>query len=51
MDTTFAVIVIVFVAAVVALVGYVLFEMSPLAHHVDRFRDARGKRIGGSPHL
>jgi len=37
---------------VLALVGYALFEMTPLASHVDRFRDPRtGKRRWESPRL
>jgi len=43
---------LVFVVAVVGFVAYGFFEVSPLAHHADRFRDARtGRRIGESPHL
>ena len=32
-------------------VGFVLYEMSPFAHHRDQFRDAHGQRIGSSPRL
>ena len=51
MNTTYTVIVIVFVVAVLSVVGYALFAMSPFGHHVDHFRDEQGKRIGESPHL
>ena len=43
--------VIVFVVAVLAVVGYTLFELTPFARHVDRYWDAQGKRIGERPHL
>jgi hypothetical protein len=52
MNTLFTVVVLAFVLAVLALVVYVLFELSPFAHHADRFRDPRtGKRRWESPHL
>ena len=41
-----------FVLAVLALVVYGVFELTPYARHVDRFRDARtGRRRWESPHL
>ena len=41
-----------FVVAVLAVVVWALFEMSPFAHHVDQVRDpATGRRRGESPHL
>jgi hypothetical protein len=52
MNTLFAVIVFVFVLSVVAFVAYVLFELSPFAHHKESFRDPRtGKRRWRSPRL
>jgi len=52
MDTVYLVIVLVFVAAVLASVGYALFKMSPFAHHADHYRDpVTLKRIGESPRL
>ncbi len=38
-ETGAVVIVAVFVIAVLALVGYVLFKLSPFAHHTDVLRD------------
>ena len=52
MGMLFTIVVLVFVAAVVVLVGLVLFEMSPLARHQDRYRDPRtGKRTAHAPNL
>jgi hypothetical protein len=52
MDTTYLVIVVIFVLAVLGAVGYALFEMSPFAHHADRYRDpVTHKRLGQSPRL
>lgn len=52
MNILFTVIVFAFVFAVLAIVAYALFEVSPFAHHVDQFRDPRtGKRRGESPRL
>jgi len=52
MNTFFAIVVLAFVLAVLAVVAYALFEVSPFAHHVDRFRDPRtGKPLGKSPRL
>jgi hypothetical protein len=52
MNGLFTVIVFAFVFAVLAAVAYALFEMSPFAHHLDRFRDSRtGERLGRSPRL
>jgi len=52
MNTLFTVVVLAFVLAVLAVVAYALFEVSPFAHHADRFRDPRtGKRRWESPHL
>jgi hypothetical protein len=44
--------VIAFVVLVLGLVGYALFEVTPLARHADHFRDpSTGGRRGESPHL
>ncbi len=39
MDTLFAVVVLAFVVGVLALVVYALFELSPFAHHAERFHE------------
>lgn len=52
MNTLFTVVVFAFVLAVLAVAAYALYEVSPLAHHAERFRDSRtGKRKWDSPHL
>jgi hypothetical protein len=52
MNTLFTVVVFAFVLAVLAVAAYALYEVSPLAHHSERFRDSRtGKRKWDSPHL
>ena len=52
MNTVYLVVVVVFVVAVLGIVAYALFEMSPFARHEDKFRDpATGKRVGEAPHL
>ena len=51
MNTLSMIAVIVFFVAILGVVGYALFAMSPFAKHVDHFRDASGKRIGTSPRL
>jgi hypothetical protein len=52
MNTVFLVVAIVFVVVVLAIVGYALFEMTPLARHEDHYRDPRtGNRRWESPHL
>jgi hypothetical protein len=41
-----------FVIGTLAVVGWALFEISPLARHNDQYRDPRtGKRRGSSPRL
>ena len=48
----FTFVVLAFVVAVLGVVAYSLFELSPFAHHADQFRDPRtGKRKWQSPHL
>jgi hypothetical protein len=52
MNTLFTLVVLAFVIAVLGVVAYALFELSPFAHHADQFRDPRtGKRRWQSPHL
>ena len=52
MNTLFTFVVLAFVIAVLGVVAYSLFELSPFAHHADQFRDPRtGKRKWQSPHL
>jgi hypothetical protein len=51
MGTLFTVVVLSFVVAVLIVVGYVLFEMSPFARHKDRYRDAAGRRRLDPPKL
>jgi len=51
MATLFTVITTVVVVAIVLVAIAALFAPSPFAHHVERYRDARGKRIGSSPRL
>ena len=52
MDTLAIFMVFVFVVAVLAVVAWALFEMSPFARHQDQFRDPRtGKFRGHSPRL
>jgi len=51
MQALYTVIVFAFVIAVLATAGFALFEITPFAHHKDRYRDAfTGKRIE-SPRL
>ena len=50
MQSVYTIVVFVFVIAVLGTVAYALFEVTPLARHKDRFRDARGRRIE-SPRL
>jgi hypothetical protein len=51
MDGVFLVIVFAFVIAVLFLVAYSVYEISPLAHHKDQYRDENGKRRFESPWL
>jgi hypothetical protein len=52
METFMAVVVLAFVVAVLAVIVFALFELSPFAHHGDQFRDPRtGRRRWESPHL
>jgi uncharacterized membrane protein YbaN (DUF454 family) len=51
MDSLMLIIVGVFVVGVLAVVAYVLFELSPFAKHTDRYRDDTGKRVSDSPRL
>jgi hypothetical protein len=51
MNTVFLVVAFVFVFSVVAVAAYAVFELTPLAHHKDRYRDASGNRRFDSPHV
>ena len=52
MDVVVLVIVFAFVASVLSLVGFVLFKLSPFAHHADHYRDPEtGERRFESPRL
>lgn len=52
MDVVVLVIVFAFVVSVLSLVGFVLFKLSPLAHHADHYRDPKtGERRFESPRL
>jgi hypothetical protein len=52
MDTVFIVIALVFVVAVLALVAFALFELSPFGRHKDRYRDpVTHKRRYEAPNL
>jgi hypothetical protein len=52
MNTLFTVVVFAFVFAVLAVVAYGVFEVSPFAHHKESFRDPRtGKRKWQGPRL
>jgi hypothetical protein len=52
MAIVFSIIAITFVVLVLGLVGYALFELTPLARHTDHFRDPfTGRRRWESPHL
>jgi len=51
MDTLFLVIACMFVIAVLLLVAYSIFEITPLAHHKDHYRDESGSRRFESPRL
>jgi len=52
MSVMFTVVVMAFVVAVLAIVVFGLFEVTPFAHHAESYRDPRtGKRRCDSPHL
>ena len=51
MNTVFLVVACVFVIAVLSLVGYSIYEMTPLARHKDHYRDEGGERRFESPRL
>ena len=51
MDTVFTIIVVSFVVAVLSVVGYALFEMSPFSRHKDHYRNAAGERRLAPPNL
>lgn len=52
MGMFFTIVVLVFVAAVIVVIGFVLFEMSPFGRHEDHYRDSRtGERTAHAPNL
>jgi hypothetical protein len=51
MTAIWIVLAMVFVLAVLGVLAFGFFELSPFAHHADRFRDPSGRRLGPSPHL
>jgi hypothetical protein len=52
MSTVFMAVVLIFVFGVLAIVGYALYECTPLPHRTNPYRDAEtGKRLWSSPHL
>jgi len=52
MNIVFLVVVVVFIVAVLALVGYAIYEVTPFARHADHYRDPyTGERRWNSPHL
>jgi len=52
MGTLFAIIVMSFVVAVLLVVGFAVFEISPFGRHTDRYRNAlTGKRRWDPPNL
>jgi hypothetical protein len=52
MGMLFTIVALVFVAAVLAVVGLGLFTMSPFGRHVDRYCDPRtGERTAHPPNL
>jgi hypothetical protein len=51
MDTLFDVIALAFVATVLAVVVFALFELTPFARRSNPLRDATGRRMWESPHL
>jgi hypothetical protein len=52
MNMVFLIIVLTFVISVLGMVGFVIFQISPFAHHNDHYRDPEtGKRRFESPRL
>ena len=51
MNAVFLVIALLFVFAVLALVAYSIFEVTPWGRHKDHYRDASGRRRFRSPWL
>ena len=51
MGMLFTVITTTVVVGIILVVVVALYEASPFAHHVERYRDARGKLLGSSPRL
>ena len=51
MGIVWTIVVLGFVVAVLGLVGWSLYEVSPLCRHADHYRDATGKRVAHAPNL
>jgi hypothetical protein len=51
MTALFTIIVLAFVAIVLLLTAFAVFEMTPFAKHSDHYRDSEGKRRMASPRL
>ena len=51
MTALFTIVVLAFVACVLLIAAYALFEVTPFARHSDHYRDAQGRRRGESPRL
>jgi hypothetical protein len=51
MSTTWEILTTVFVLAALAFIAVGVFWLTPFARDENEFRDSRGKRRGGSPHM
>jgi hypothetical protein len=52
MSTLWIIVSLAFVLAVLGVVAYAFYELSPFAHHADQFRDPQtNRRRWESPHL
>ena len=51
MGTLFLIVTLVVVVGILFAVVGALVEMGPLGRHSESYRDARGRRVGSSPHL
>lgn len=52
MGMVWTIVVLALVAAVIVVIGFALFEMSPFGRHEDHYRDPRtGRRTAHAPNL
>jgi len=51
MGTLFLILTLAVVVGILLVAVGALVEMSPRGHHLDRYRDAHGRRVGSSPRL